>query len=86
MAKVRVLVADDNKGIRNMLTSMLAAEFDVIRAFSDGGAALTAVTEMLPDVTILDICDSSKRNRGCATSQRCKDQCRGGFSDRVLRF
>jgi CheY-like chemotaxis protein len=53
MAKVRVLVADDNKGMRNMLTSMLAAEFDVIRAVSDGCAALTATTQMLPDVAIL---------------------------------
>jgi CheY-like chemotaxis protein len=57
MAKVRVLVADDNKSMRDMLTSMLGAEFDVIRAaVGDGGAALTVATQLLRDVAILDIC------------------------------
>jgi len=42
--------------MRDMLTSMLGAEFDVIRAVGDGGAALTAATQLLPDVAILDIC------------------------------
>lgn len=55
MARVRVLVADDNEGIRDLLTSMLAAEFDVIQAVGDGGSALAAATELLPDVAILDI-------------------------------
>jgi two-component system OmpR family response regulator len=56
MGKVRVLVADDNKAMRDMLTSMLDAEFDVIPTVGDGGAALTAATQLLPDVAILDIC------------------------------
>jgi CheY-like chemotaxis protein len=56
MGKVRVLVADDNKAMRDMLTSMLDAEFDVIPAVGDGGAALTAAIQLLPDVAILDIC------------------------------
>jgi DNA-binding NarL/FixJ family response regulator len=55
MARVRVLVADDNEAIRDILTSMLSSEFDVIRAVSDGGAALAAATQLLPDVAILDI-------------------------------
>jgi two-component system, OmpR family, response regulator len=53
---IRVLIADDNKAMRDMLTSMLGAEFDVIRAVGDGGAALTAATQLLPDVAIFDIC------------------------------
>ena len=56
MSKVRVLVADDNKAMRDMLTSMLDAESDVIPAVGDGGAAPTAATQLLPDVAILDIC------------------------------
>ena len=56
MTKVRVLIADDNKAMRDMLTSMLGAEFDVIRAVSDGGAALAATTQLLPDIALLDIC------------------------------
>jgi CheY-like chemotaxis protein len=56
MTKVRVLIADDNKAMRDILTSMLGAEFDVIRAVSDGDAALAATTQLLPDVAILDFC------------------------------
>jgi CheY-like chemotaxis protein len=56
MGTVRVLIADDNKAMRDMVTSMLGAEFDVIRAVGDGGAALAAATQLLPDVAILDIC------------------------------
>ena len=56
MGTIRVLIADDNKEMRDMLTSMLGAEFDVIWAVGDGGAALTAATQLLPDVAILDIC------------------------------
>ena len=37
------------------LSSLLADQFDVIRAVSDGGMALTAVTQLLPDVAVLDI-------------------------------
>src|SRR6266576_5956222 len=55
MARARVLVADYNQAMRDILTSTLADEFDVIRAVSDGGAALAAATQLLPDVAILDI-------------------------------
>lgn len=56
MGTIPVLIADDNKEMRDMLTSMLGVEFDVIWAVGDGGAALTAATQLLPDVAILDIC------------------------------
>jgi CheY-like chemotaxis protein len=56
MTRVRVLIADDNKAMRGMLTSISGAEFDVIRAVSEGGAALAATTQLLPDVALLDIC------------------------------
>jgi CheY-like chemotaxis protein len=55
MGTIRVLIADDNKEMRDMLTSMLGAELNVIRAVGDGGAALTAATQLLADVAILDI-------------------------------
>ena len=32
MGTVRVLIADDNKAMRDVVTSILGAEFDVIRA------------------------------------------------------
>lgn len=71
MAKVRVLVADDNQAIRDILTSMLADEFDVIRAVSDGGAALAAATQLLPDVAILDI--SMPVLNGIEVARRIRD-------------
>lgn len=35
MARVRVLVADDNQAMRDILASILTVDFDVIRAVSD---------------------------------------------------
>ena len=75
MARVRVLVADDNQAMRDILTSILTAEFDVIRAVSDGGAALVAATQLLPDVAVLDVCmpvlsgiEVARRLRGTRTN------------------
>jgi CheY-like chemotaxis protein len=84
MGTVRVLISDDNKAMRDMVISMLGSEFDVIRAVGDGGAALTAATQLLPDVAILDICmPVLKGNRRCETDQGYQDYCRGSFPDRM---
>jgi len=81
MARARVLVADDNQSMRGILTSTLADEFDVIRAVSDGGAALVAATQLLPDVAILDIfMPVLKWDRSGATNKGRKDQCNRKFS------
>ena len=71
MAKARVLVADDNEAIRDVLASLLAENFEVIRAVSDGGAALAAVTQLLPDVAILDI--SMPVLNGIEVARRIRD-------------
>jgi DNA-binding NarL/FixJ family response regulator len=55
MPKVRVLVADDNQAMLEVVTSALAIDFDVVRAVSDGGTAVAAVAQLLPDVAVLDI-------------------------------
>ena len=55
MARIRVLLADDNQAMRDILTSTLLPEFEVIQAVSDGGEAPAAATQLLPDVAILDI-------------------------------
>lgn len=53
-ARPRVLVADDNDDIRDLLQARLTVRgFDVITA-SDGKAALDAALEHLPDVIVLD--------------------------------
>lgn len=71
MPKARVLVADDNEEVREVLASILAEDFDVIRAVTDGGAALAAVTQLLPDVAILDI--SMPVLNGIEVARRIRD-------------
>jgi CheY-like chemotaxis protein len=69
--KFECLVADDNQAIRDILNSMLADTFDVIRAVSDGGATLAAATQLLPDVAILDI--SMPVLNGIEVARRIRD-------------
>src|SRR6266566_6056652 len=57
--------------MRDILTSTLADEFDVIRAVSDGGAALAAATQLLPDFAILDI--SMPVLNGIEVARRIRD-------------
>ncbi len=54
-APVRVLVADDDEDIRDLVSFKLSqAGFDV-RAVDDGMAALAAIEESPPDVAVLDV-------------------------------
>jgi DNA-binding NarL/FixJ family response regulator len=55
MRKVRVLLADDHQAMLDLVTSVLAVEFDVIRAVCDGGAAVAAAIQLLPNVAVLDL-------------------------------
>jgi DNA-binding NarL/FixJ family response regulator len=55
MAKTRVLIADDNRPMRERIVSMLESEFDVVKAVSDGQAVVAGVKELHPDVVVLDI-------------------------------
>lgn len=55
MSGIRVLIADDNKAIREVLVSKLSNQFDEITAVNDGGEALAAAQRLHPDLAILDI-------------------------------
>src|SRR3954453_12295144 len=51
----RVLVVDDDPGLRSLLVSVLeAAGLDVVEA-NDGGRAVAAVDEERPELVILDV-------------------------------
>jgi two-component system, OmpR family, response regulator MprA len=50
-----VLVAEDDRGIRESLERALRFEGYQVRAVSDGAQALEAVTEKEPDLVILDV-------------------------------
>ena len=51
----QILVAEDDRGVRESLVRALRFEGYEVRAVSDGTLALEAVTESLPDVVVLDV-------------------------------
>lgn len=55
MSNIRVLIADDNAAIREIVRSKLSKTFDDITAVADGGEAIAAVATLHPDLAILDI-------------------------------
>ena len=54
---IRVVLADDHPVVLAGIRSLLLAdpEIEVIGGASDGVAALALITELLPDVAVLDI-------------------------------
>jgi two-component system response regulator MprA len=55
MSLPSVLVVDDDAPVRRMLTRTLSAEGWDVRAAADGGAALAAVEQSVPDAVVLDV-------------------------------
>ena len=51
----RILVADDNIDVADMLAELLGEMGHVVRTVHDGASALAAVSEFRPDVALLDI-------------------------------
>jgi DNA-binding NarL/FixJ family response regulator len=51
-----VLIVDDHEGFRTSARALLEADgFDVVGESADGGGALRAVSELRPQVVLLDI-------------------------------
>ncbi|MDO8213782.1 response regulator transcription factor [Conexibacter sp. CPCC 206217] len=55
MSLPTVLVVDDDAPVRRMLARTLSAEGFDVRSAADGGAALAAVEQSVPDVVVLDV-------------------------------
>ena len=57
MDKIKVLVADDHAIVRTGLVSLLsrAADIEVVGEASNGAAAVTKATRLLPDVVVMDL-------------------------------
>jgi DNA-binding NarL/FixJ family response regulator len=53
--KPKVLLADDHIPVLKSVSKLLASDFDVIAAVTDGRRAVDAVMELAPDVVLLDI-------------------------------
>jgi DNA-binding NarL/FixJ family response regulator len=52
---LRILLADDSPAVLERVTEMLEDEFIVSGAFGNGKSVLQNVTELSPDVIVLDI-------------------------------
>ena len=55
MARLRIVVADDNPSFLRELTLLLAAEFDVVATAADGKSALDLIRRYKPDLVVLDL-------------------------------
>src|SRR5262245_42901801 len=55
MSRPRVLLADDHASMLACAVRLVADEFDVVSAVSDGRAALDAAVALRPDVVVFDI-------------------------------
>lgn len=54
-SNVRVVVADDNKQMREKVVQLLQPHLDVVGSAADGKAALDMIMLLKPDLMILDI-------------------------------
>lgn len=55
MARLRVIVADDNPAFLAELASLLAPEFDVIARATDGKLTLDLIRRHAPDLAVIDL-------------------------------
>jgi DNA-binding NarL/FixJ family response regulator len=55
LSKLRIIVADDNPAFLRELTSLLAAEFEVVATATDGNSALDLIRRYTPDLVVLDL-------------------------------
>ena len=53
--KPTLLLAEDHAGMREMVTSLLRCDFDVVAVVANGEAAVEAANNFLPDVLVLDV-------------------------------
>ena len=53
--RFRVVVADDNRQMREAVKAILEPQFDVVGAVADGSALVSAEASLQPDIGIVDI-------------------------------
>lgn len=55
MTRARVLLADDHKDVCDIVVRLLTPEFEVVGVVQDGRQLLSAESDVLPDVCVIDI-------------------------------
>lgn len=53
--RLRVLLADDNPAILEVVKQMLQKDFSIVATFGEGSSVLREVPQLVPDVIVLDI-------------------------------
>ncbi len=54
-AKLKLLMADDNPAIIEVVSELLGSDFAIVGASRDGESVLRQVSDLIPDVIVLDI-------------------------------
>ena len=72
MTRVRILLADDHKEMRDRVVRLLERDFDVVGAVDDGAALLEAEPKLRPDVCVVDISMTSVGGIDAATSLKAR--------------
>ncbi|HEX7137357.1 MAG TPA: response regulator transcription factor [Vicinamibacterales bacterium] len=72
MGRARILVADDHASMLERVSLLLATDFDVVAAVSDGVAAVEAALTLHPDLLVLDI--SMPRMTGLDAAAKLAEQ------------
>jgi len=72
--RLRVLLADDNPAILDVVKQMLQKEFQVVGALGEASAVIREAPELKPDVLVLDI-SMGDLNGFEVTRQLKMDQC-----------
>lgn len=54
-SRIRIILADNNPGLRAEVQRILESEFDIVAAVSDGEELLRAFNLLQPDVVVTDI-------------------------------
>ena len=55
MARIRILLADDHREIRAIVTEMLEREYEILESVTDGRALLEVASKLKPDLCVVDI-------------------------------
>jgi DNA-binding NarL/FixJ family response regulator len=55
VSKIRVVLADDHRGMVAIIRRILGEEFEVVGAVEDGEQAVDAVLKLNPDALVIDI-------------------------------
>ena len=70
MPRVRILLADDNSAVLDLVTGLLSNNYDIVAAVKDGRAVVKECLRLNPDVVVLDISIGKVNGIGVARQLR----------------